>query len=229
MRIFPKPLIFAFALMALIFAAACGSVATPEWAAEAQETRAALAATSEHLTAIAPTATSIPPTATPTPIPPTATPIPPTETPTEPPTAVPPTETPAPTAEQQAASGENDPIAVALANGDPANGEVLFQTAWSLPDGTSWACVSCHSVSPDELRLIGPGLYNVVVRAASYEGVDQNPVEYIHTSIVEPQAFIAPIPEGQPGWALNMPVGFGEVMSEQELNDLIAYLVTLRD
>ena len=45
------------ALIAGLAAAACGTAATPEWAAEAQATQVALAATSDHLTAIAPTAT----------------------------------------------------------------------------------------------------------------------------------------------------------------------------
>ncbi len=73
------------ALIAGMAVAACGTAATPEWAAEAQATQVAMAATNDHLTAIAPTATF---TSTPT-----DTPIPPTATPTD--TPVPPTATPA--------------------------------------------------------------------------------------------------------------------------------------
>lgn len=203
--------------------AACGTVATPEWAAEAQATRVALAATSEHLTAIAPTATPLPPTATPTPVPPTATPIPPTATPTP----VPPTATPEP-------SPTPEPVAVAMPVGDPVAGQRVFQTQYVLPDGQQWACMSCHSVTPDELRLIGPGLWNVANRVASYPADAYEPAAapaewaYLHTSIVNPAYFIAPVAAGQPGWPLVMPMGFGQVMSEQEINDVIAYLLTLR-
>ncbi len=63
---FYRLIMSALALLTLFAVAACGAVATPEWAAEVQETQVAQAATSEHLTAIAPTATF-------TPVPPTAT------------------------------------------------------------------------------------------------------------------------------------------------------------
>jgi len=205
---------------AALFASACGTVATPEWAAEAQETQAALAATSEHLTAIAPTATPLPATNTPTTAPPTATAVPPTATsapatattvPTE---AIPPTVPPT-----EATSGGE-------VTGDAANGQVVFTTQHTLPDGAAWSCNACHSTTPDELRLIGPGLGNVAARAETrVEG--ETAVEYLHQSIVDPEAFIAPVRDGEPDWSLHMPHGFGEVLTEQEINDLIAYLSTL--
>jgi cytochrome c2 len=214
-------------LSAAFLSAACGAVATPEWAAEAQETRVAQLSTSEHLTAIAPTATftaSPVPTNTPTPLPPTATPVPPTAT--EPPataTPIPPTDAPAAPADPVA-----DAVAVAVAVGDPAAGQLAFVAQHSLPDGSAWACSSCHSVTPDEVRLIGPGLWNIVVRAANERDPAQAPVEYIRNSILHPQDYIAPPREGEPGWALNMPAGWDVALGEQELNDIIAYLVTLR-
>jgi mono/diheme cytochrome c family protein len=218
----------ALALLTVFAVAACGAVATPEWAAEVQETQVAQLATSEHLTAIAPTATftPVPPTETPTfTAQPTATPVPPTETP------LPPTETPAPTeipAQDVGSAGGEDPVAVALAAGDPTAGQAVFQAQHALPDGSAWACMSCHSVVPELTVLIGPPLYGIRERAATrIEGV--NAVDYIHNSIVEPQDFIAPVPEGAPitQWALAMPHGFGDVLSEQELNDVIAYLLSL--
>lgn len=201
---------------AALFTAACGTVATPEWAAEAQSTRVAQAATTEHLTAIAPTATPIPPTETPTPLPPTATLVPPTATPTTEPTAAP---TIAPTAEDTAGT-------VAFA-GDATAGQAVFQQTYTLPDGQAWACMSCHSITPDELRLIGPGLWNIANRAETY-GTGETAVEYIYHSIVAPADFIAPVAEGQPGWALAMPHGFGDVMTQEEIDNVTAYLLTLQ-
>jgi mono/diheme cytochrome c family protein len=200
-------------LMAAVFAAACGSVATPEWAAEAQATRAALAATDEHLTAIAPTLT-------PTPIPPTATPVPPTATPVPASaTPVPPTATTAPTETPTETPAPVDP----LASADPAAGQALFNEPHETANGV-WACSQCHSVTPDEMRLIGPGLFNVSTHAETrVEG--QSAYDYLHTSIVHPNDFIAP---GDPPFPAGlMPQNFEEVLTEEEINDLIAYLFTL--
>ena len=218
------------ALIAGIAAAACGTVATPEWAAEAQATNVALAATSDHLTAIAPTATftSTPtdtpvPTATPTTAP-TDTPVPPTATPA-PPTATPVPPTAASTAE--ASSGEPG-LAERVAAADPANGQVIFNTPHQV-GGATWACAQCHSVTPDQARIIGPGLWDVSVREPTY-GLDETPIEYIHNSIVAPSDFIAPAPADQPPFPdMLMPHGFLDTLGESQIDDLVAYLMTLHD
>jgi cytochrome c2 len=224
-------LVLALALASVV--SACGTYATPEWAAEAQETRAALAATDTHLTEIAPTATptTVPPTEAPTntPLPPTETPVPATAT-VAATVAAPATATPVPPTAAPA-----EPAAGAAPSGDPAAGQVVFQTSYTLPDGSQWACMACHSVTPDELRLIGPGLWNVSVRAATRPDdtilpptTGDHVYDYIHTSIVHPDHFIAPVKDGEAPWALQMPVGFGDLLTEQQLNDLIAYLESLK-
>jgi mono/diheme cytochrome c family protein len=191
-----------------LFLAACGTVATPVWSEQAQATEAALLVTSEHLTAIAPTATPTP-TATFTPTPgPTATP---TTVPTEPPTATPepPTETPAPTV---------NPLFIYVGTGDVENGAVLFQ---QLRQEVNFACSTCHYVDNNE-RLIGPGLLNVVQHAIDH-GTGQTPQEYIYESIVNPNAYVvADYPEGL------MPQVYADLWTEQELQDLVAYVMTLR-
>lgn len=207
-------------LCAAAAASACGTVATPEWAAEAQGTQAALLATSDHLTEIAPTATpTTPPTATP--VPPTATAtIAPTEIPTEPPTAAP-TEVPTieatPEAVADAGAGE--------VTGDPVNGQVVFTTMYNTANGT-WSCAMCHSVTPDEARLIGPGQWNISIHAETrVEG--QSAYDYIYESIVDPNAFIAP---GDPPYPADlMPQNWDEVLTPEELDDVIAYLYSLHD
>ncbi len=207
------------ALGAGIAASACGTVATPEWAAEAQGTSAALLVTSEHLTEIAPTATpTTPPTETP--VPPTATATTaPTEIPTEPPTAAP-TEVPTVEVTAEAVASSSGEI-----TGDPVNGQVVFTTPHVTANGT-WACAQCHSVTADELRLIGPGLWNISIHAETrVEG--QAAYDYIHESIVAPNDFIAP---GDPPYPAGlMPQNWGEVLTPQELDDVIAYLYTLKD
>ncbi|MBL8148056.1 MAG: c-type cytochrome [Anaerolineae bacterium] len=216
------------ALLVAVAASACGTYATPVVSAEVQATQAALAATNTHLTAIAPTATPTTVPSTETTVPPTATLVPATATPV-PATATtaPPTATPLPPTEP--------PAGGAAPAGDAAAGQVVFQTAFSLPDGSSWACMSCHSVTPDEARLIGPGLFNVSVRAATRpddaildSATGDHVYDYIHTSVVHPDHYIAPVKEGDAPWALAMPIGFGDVLTEQQLNDVIAYLMSLK-
>jgi mono/diheme cytochrome c family protein len=189
--------------------AACGTVAQPAWSEQSQATAVALAATDTHLTEIAPTITptSLPPTATFTPEPPTATPVPPTATFTpEPPTA-----TPVPPTEAPAAAG------AALA-GDPENGKVLFN---AQQEAVNFACATCHYVDRAE-QLIGPGLLNVADWAAQ-NIPDQTPEEYIRTSITNPSAYVvAGFPDGL------MPKTFSEIFTEQEINDLVSYVLGLK-
>jgi len=196
-------------ILVVLLIAACGTVATPVWSEQAQGTQAALAATSDYETSIAPTATPIPPTATPTEVPPTATSVPATATtaPTsEPPTAtaIPPTATP-----EQAAAGPS---------GDAEKGKALFETFF---EQVSFACNTCHYVDSEQ-RLIGPGLLNVSTRAETrVEG--QSAEEYIRNSIVNPSAFVVPdYPDGL------MPQVYGDILSEQDIQDIIAYLFTLK-
>jgi hypothetical protein len=57
----------------------------------------------------------------------------------------------------------------------------------------------------------------------SPEGASVDPVEYIRTSILDPGAFLVP---GFPDFL--MPRTYGEIFTEDEINDLIAYLMTLQ-
>jgi mono/diheme cytochrome c family protein len=190
--------------------AACGTIATPEWAANVQETKVAQAATETHLTAIAPTATPTDvPTNTPVPTNP-PTPVPPTDVPT----TVPPT-TPPPTAAPAVSSG----AAIAyVGKGDPAKGKVLFQ---AMQPEAGFACATCHYVDKTD-RLIGPGLYKVAEWAA--ENIkDEKPQDYIHTSIVKPGAYVVKdYPDGL------MPQIYAKLFTPDQIEDLVAYVMSLK-
>ncbi|MCA9904224.1 MAG: c-type cytochrome [Anaerolineae bacterium] len=105
--------------------------------------------------------------------------------------------------------------------GDPAVGQALFNTAQTTSSGV-WMCSQCHAI--DSSRLIGPGLGGLRDRAAT-RVVGQSAEEYVHTSIVDPQAFVV---QGDPPYPENlMPQDFAQLFSEEELNDLVAYVLTL--
>jgi mono/diheme cytochrome c family protein len=202
---------FIILIAIVLFVVACGTVATPEWSAEAQGTRVAQAETAVFETSAAPTATPIPPTLTP--VPPTATPIPPTATRIQPTaTLMPPTATSIPPTVAAVVTS-----AQAALPGDPQNGQQLFN---ELQPQAGFACATCHRVDSEE-RLIGPGLLNVSDRASlRVPGVDAE--TYIHTSIVEPGAFVV---ETFPD--MLMPRMYSQIFSEQQINDLVSYLLSL--
>jgi mono/diheme cytochrome c family protein len=195
----------------VLLIAACGTVATPVFEEQLEETRVAQAATSEAATAAAPTATA---TVTPseTPLPtntpaPTSTPLPPTSTPAPATnTAVP---TTAPTEAEASAAGPT---------GDPENGQVLFN---QFIPAANFACSTCHLVD-SEAQLIGPGLLNVAERAES-RVPGQSALEYLHNSIVHPSDYVV---ENYPD--MLMPQVYGTALTEAEIDDLVAYLFTLK-
>ncbi|OQA45197.1 MAG: Cytochrome c2 precursor [Chloroflexi bacterium ADurb.Bin325] len=101
------------------------------------------------------------------------------------------------------------------AAGNASAGETLFKQALV---GQNPGCATCHSV--DGSQLVGPSLKGVAERAASrVQG--ESAAEYLHQSLVEPNAYVVEgFSEGI------MPSYKG--LSEAQLNDLVAYLLTLK-
>jgi cytochrome c2 len=102
--------------------------------------------------------------------------------------------------------------------GDPAAGDVLFRT---FQPRAGIACTGCHRVDSDD-RLIGPGLMSVGIRAQT-RVAGQSAQEYIRTSIIDPSAYIVE------GYANLMPKNWKTVFSEQQVNDVVAYLISLSE
>ena len=141
---------------------------------------------------------------------PTDTPLP-TDTPE--PTDVPPTETPEPTEAPTDTPEPTEILPTDTPEPDPENGRQLFTTV-------NTPCSSCHRTDTEQ-TLVGPGLLNVGDRAGErVEGMTA--VEYLHNSIVNPNDYVVEgFLEGL------MPQTYGETLTEQEINDIIAYLLTL--
>lgn len=111
------------------------------------------------------------------------------------------------------ASGGDSPI------GDAANGEKLYnQTV--IGSASAPGCVTCHSLEPD-VTLVGPSHAGLANRAGTYvEGMSAE--EYLRESITDPDAHIV---EGfTPGV---MYQNFGTDLQAREVNDLIAFMLTL--
>jgi mono/diheme cytochrome c family protein len=96
-----------------------------------------------------------------------------------------------------------------LANATPANGETIALT---------FGCVGCHALDTNEVRT-GPTWHNVgdtaVVRVPG-----QSPAVYLYHSIIATNEHVVP------GYPANiMPANFSELMSPEQIADMVAYLL----
>lgn len=114
-----------------------------------------------------------------------------------------------------ACGGESAP---ATGAGDTAAGKDLFNQSTI---GSQPGCMTCHSLEPG-VNLVGPSL--AVVGGEAGSRVSGQPAEeYLRLSIVEPGEYIVE------GFAAGiMPANYGNELSEQQLNDLVAYLLSLK-
>ena len=100
-------------------------------------------------------------------------------------------------------------FAAALAAADPSRGETV-----ALANG----CIGCHSVDP-AVTMTGPTWFHLADTAAN-RPTGEGPAAYIHSSIVNPGAYIVPnYPSGV------MPAIYGETIPVEDLADLVAYLL----
>lgn len=114
--------------------------------------------------------------------------------------------------EAQAPAGEQ----AAPVTGDPQRGKELFQAPALAGQA---GCSSCHSLEPD-VTLVGPSLAGIGTSAAQrVPGMSAE--EYLRQALLEPDAYVL---EGFPKGI--MPAYQG--LSEQDLQDLIAFLLTLK-
>ncbi len=81
-------------------------------------------------------------------------------------------------------------------------------------------CGACHSTSPDTI-IVGPSLAGIASRAATR--VDgQDAYTYLLTSVMQPDAYLVE------GYDNLMPASLSKQLTGEELDNVIAYLQTLK-
>ncbi len=107
----------------------------------------------------------------------------------------------------------------AEAIGNAENGEALFAQA-TIGANNAPGCITCHSLEPDVV-IVGPSQAGLATRAET-RVAGMSAADYIHQSIVEPNAYIVE------GFAEGlMYQNYGTDLTEDQINDLVAYTLTL--
>lgn len=97
-------------------------------------------------------------------------------------------------------------------------------------------CGACHIIPgiPNAMGTIGPDLSMMGVLAAEriaaddYTGAAQTPEEYIREAIINPDIYVVPDCPGGPCLKGQMPATLGDLLSEAELEGIVAHLAKLR-
>lgn len=118
------------------------------------------------------------------------------------------------------AGGEGEAASPADAGGagSAGAGEELFEQSLI---GTQAGCMTCHSLEPG-VTMVGPSLATIGAEAGSrVPGVSAE--DYLRKSITEPDADLA---EGFSAGI--MPAALAGELTEQQVADLVAFLLTLK-
>jgi cytochrome c2 len=104
--------------------------------------------------------------------------------------------------------------------GDAVHGEELYNQV-TIGSASAPGCVTCHSMEPDVV-LVGPSHAGLAGRAGTYkEGVSAE--DYLRESITDPDAHVVE------GFAAGVMIqSYATDLKANEVNDLIAYMMTLK-
>jgi nitric oxide reductase subunit C len=107
---------------------------------------------------------------------------------------------------------------------------VLGQQLFKQPPAS---CFACHSTSPG-VNLAGPSLAGIGLRSdtlvtqSSYTGTAADAAGYLRESILTPSAHIVPGTIYSAGGRSFMPDNYDETLRPEQIDQLVAYLMTLR-
>jgi len=122
-------------------------------------------------------------------------------------------------------------LLAACSSGAPE--EVSAETA--APIFQKGGCVACHVIPgvPGAVGTIGPDLSRVGEVAADqiqmpeYTGTAETAADFIRESVVNPDAFVSPECPSGPCTAGQMPSSLADLLSEKEIDTIVAYLSSL--
>jgi nitric oxide reductase subunit C len=123
-----------------------------------------------------------------------------------------------------APSGGSQPAASGAGNAD--SGKKLFGETVIASAGSP-GCVTCHSLEKGK-TLVGPSMAGIATEVTkdlkdpAYKGTAKTVEEFLRESIVDPDVWLTA------GFSAGIMPKTLNKLSEQELNDLIAYLLTLK-
>jgi cytochrome c553 len=105
-------------------------------------------------------------------------------------------------------------------DGDATRGKEMYNQTVIGPSAAP-GCVTCHSLEPGK-TLVGPSHAGIAADAeTAVEG--KSAEEYLKESITTPDAHVT---EGFTAGVMYQ--NYGKDLSEQEINDLVAYMLTLK-
>jgi nitric oxide reductase subunit C len=128
-----------------------------------------------------------------------------------------------------------DPAVARTPDGVPANAPSAEPVArgQALFNAPNPGCFACHSISPG-VNLAGPTLAGIGARAdalikgGAYKGKAKDAATYIRESITDPHVYLVPGPTYSASGRSFMPDHYDKTLKEEQLDELVAYLATLR-
>ncbi|MGZ8211412.1 MAG: c-type cytochrome [Burkholderiales bacterium] len=137
------------------------------------------------------------------------------------------TATPAPTTAEAASPAAPAGVAPRAPSAEPvARGQALF-------NAPNPGCFACHSVSPG-VNLAGPSLAGMggraerMIKEGTYKGEAKDGAGYIRESILNPHAHVVAGPTYSAAGRSFMPDQYQKTLTPEQVDQLVAYLVTLR-
>ena len=106
--------------------------------------------------------------------------------------------------------------------GDAANGKKLFDGTAPMANASAPACSTCHALEPGLDAGSGQSLSNIGSRAATAVA-GQTAEAYLRTSILDPDAYLS---GGYQDGIMYR--GYAQALTSQQIDDLVAYLLTLK-
>lgn len=103
----------------------------------------------------------------------------------------------------------------------------------ALFNATPPACAACHSIAPG-VQLVGPTMAGLAttaaerIRGSDYHGTAKDAAAYIRESIVDPNAHVLKGLTYEAGGRSLMPADYGQTLTGEQIDQIVAYLVTLR-